>query len=277
MADLADVSDTFAALIAGMLYPDGTSQPSATGTPYAIYPGWPDPKCLTREIKQGKAHVTVYPLDVERNTTRYLEHDAELIRGEKTIIATVAGETITLAGTVAGPQNVVVFANGQTVALAVQNDQTLAQVAAGLANLLVTHEIAEATSEGAVITVPGAVNLAVDVGVHGKKARVLRRQDRQFMVSIWAPSHAVRTATAKIIDPGLTRLFWIDLPDLTHGRNIHVRSADSDEAQEVSIYRRDLVWSVDFPTIEVFDGTEVLVGRISQAGSQYPIGQGGGA
>lgn len=271
MADLADVTDTFAALIAGMLYPNGTAQPSVTGVAYSIFPGWPEPKCLTDSIRAGKAQISVYPLETERNTTRYLEQEPELRRNDQTIFATVSGPAITLSGTVTVPHNIAIFANGQTVSYAVQAGQTLAQIAAALATL-VANAITPASSVGPVITLTDAVNVAADVGVKGQRGRILRRQDRQFMVTIWAPSHAIRTATAKVIDPALTRLFYIELPDLTHGRNIHVRSADSDEAQEVSIYRRDLVWSVDFMTIEAEDQVEIIVGELNAAGSQYPEG-----
>lgn len=271
MADLADVSDTLAALIAGSLYPNGTSQPSVTGVEYAVYPGWPAPNCLTDAIKAGKVHISVFPLDNERNTTRYNEEGPELRRNDKTITATVDGNVITLDGTVTTPQTVAALVNNQTVAYAVQNGQTLEQIAAGLATLI-TNAVIPASSVGRVITVPNATRVGAGVGVRGEKARYLRHQDRQFMVTIWAPNHALRVATAKVVDPMLERLDWIMLPDLTHGRNIHVAMRDSDEAQEVSIFRRDIIRSIDYPTIDIEPGVEVIIGEINTSGSQYAEG-----
>lgn len=259
MADFSDVSNMLAAIVAGLLYPNGTEEPSVTGDAYSIYPGWPQPGCLDDALKGGKVHVTVYPVMGERNVTRYPEEMRELSRAAKTITATVGDNTVTLSGSIATPQNVSVLANGKAVSYAVQEGDTLSTVAAGLATLLTAVDVA-ASSSGAVVTIAEPDRpIRVNMGITGQLWVELKRQTKQFMITIWAPSHGKRTAAAKVIDPGLAARKWIMLPDYMHGRNIYVRGDDIDDAQEVLLYRRDLVYEVEYPTIEIVEADEVTV------------------
>lgn len=69
MADLSEVLMSLATIIGGMIYPDGVESPSVTGTGVRIYPGWPMPDQLDRDLKLGIAHISIFPLPEERNTT----------------------------------------------------------------------------------------------------------------------------------------------------------------------------------------------------------------
>ena len=61
MADITDVSNALVTVIAGIVYPNGTSQPSITGVPVLVYQGWPDAVQLRADLAAGKVHVSVYP------------------------------------------------------------------------------------------------------------------------------------------------------------------------------------------------------------------------
>ena len=51
MADIADVENALAALVAGFVYPNGYALPSATGRPVYVLPGAPD----ARSVEEAKA------------------------------------------------------------------------------------------------------------------------------------------------------------------------------------------------------------------------------
>lgn len=259
MPDFAEVSDTLAGIIAGLFYPSGTDQPSATGDVVTVFPGWPTSACLAESINDGRVQVTIYPLRGEKNTTRYSQELRDYARNEKTITATVdaAGTAITLAGTVSVPQRVAVAANGNTVTYAVQASDTLATITSALAALLVAQGT-PASSTGSILSVPSAVHLSANVGVAGEFWVELKRQQKQFMISVWAPDHEKRTRCGKLIDTGLAKLKFLSFPDYTSGLNLYVRADDSDSAEEILLYRRDLVYQIEFPTIDVVEGDEVI-------------------
>lgn len=71
MADLSDVESSLVTVIAGLLYPNGTGQPSSVGIPCKVFAGWPTAAQLDADLVAGVANVSVYPTQIERNTTRY--------------------------------------------------------------------------------------------------------------------------------------------------------------------------------------------------------------
>jgi len=258
MADLQDVQDTLASLIAGVIYPQGTGAPSVTGGDVRIFAGWPAANKLDADLRAGVANVSVFTFDTEKNTSRYLEPWGELSRGTKTIGATVDAsvKAFTLTGTVATPQIVTAIVNGTAFSRAVQDNDTLTTIAAGLATLITAFGIA-ASSSGPTVSIPDAYRITVNIGVNGKIARVTKRQEKLFQVDIWAASNDARGALAKAIDPMLSDMSHIALPDGTSGRMIYVRSQNIDETQPELLYRRVLCYSVDYPTIITADATEI--------------------
>ena len=61
MADLSDVSNALVTLVTGVVYPNGTGQPSITGNPVLVYSGWPNMTQLKTDLQAGKAHVSIFP------------------------------------------------------------------------------------------------------------------------------------------------------------------------------------------------------------------------
>lgn len=271
MPDFAEVSDTLAGIIAGLLYPNGTGQPSVTGDVYTVFPGWPTAECLKESIADGRVQVTIYPLRGEKNVTRYPQDPREISRADQTITATVAeaGNAVVIGGAPSAKQTVAILCNSHAVVYAVQQADTLATVAAALAALLSAQGV-PATSSGPVVDVPDAISLTARVGVAGAMLIELKRQQRQFMITVWAPDHAKRTRAGKVIDTGLAALKWLAFPDYTHGMNIYVRAEDSDGAEEILLYRRDIVYQVEFPTVETIDASEVVAGTQNIDASPMP-------
>ncbi len=69
MADLSDAGNALVTLIAGMLYPGGTSAPSLTGDRLLVYQGWPDPVTLASDLAAGAIHVSVFPRPGDKVTS----------------------------------------------------------------------------------------------------------------------------------------------------------------------------------------------------------------
>src|SRR5277367_674177 len=89
MSDIADVLTTLVNIAEGVVYPNGPTQPSITGTDIVIYPGWPMSSDLDSALAAGKTHISVFPKPEERNTTRYREKYKVTRRPAPTLTLTV--------------------------------------------------------------------------------------------------------------------------------------------------------------------------------------------
>lgn len=250
MASLTDVMNTLVGLVAPAMYPNGTSQPSAvtvgaTNIKVKVYAGWPQAAQLDNDmVAADTAHITVYPRPEEKNTTRFSDDWRQISIAAATLTLTQNGQQITVGGTVATPQNVVVFIGGTPKVYAAQAGDTLTSIATALAAL-----ISGATSTGAVVTCPNtAVIGALRVGVSGTSVKEVRRQERRFQVTLWASSPAMRDALSNIVDPLLSILRFVTLPDGTAGRIIYRAQHITDVAQEHRSYRADFIYSVEYGT-----------------------------
>lgn len=69
MADLSEVLTELASMIGIMIYPDGVDAVSAVGKDVRIYPGWPMSDQLDNDLRDGRVHISIFPLPEERNIT----------------------------------------------------------------------------------------------------------------------------------------------------------------------------------------------------------------
>lgn len=284
MADVSDICDVLVGIVGGLLYPAGTSQPVAiAGISNArVNVGWPVPDQLDTDLanKVGTTpapicNVSVWPLPAERNTTRYLQVSTPVVMNTPTLTLTAAGQTVTVAGTIPpanNPHNAVIFVNGLPYVYAVQPTDSLTSIATALATLIAV-KVPGTSSAGPVITLPTIARLGpVRIGVTGTSVVEVARQEKQFQVSIWADSPANRTAIGKLLDPALQAMTFISLPDFTGGRIRSVGSREFDSMQKQAIYRRDLIFTVEFATTQLQVGTQITqIGNTFQAGSNPPV------
>lgn len=260
MADISDVENALVSTIAAIVYPNGTAQPSITGVPTIIYPGWPQSSQLDLDMAAfatgvGRLHVTVFPTNTEKNTTRYFTDFQEVTTPAPTLTITVAGQAVTLAGTVSTPQNVALIINDLPYTYEVQVGDTLTTIASALAAL-----VSGATSAGAVVTIPVTGRIAAArTGTVGTVARITRSQQRTIQITVWADTPDHRSATASAIDSALSAMNFIVFPDGSQGRLVYVASHIDDMTQKANVFRRDLLYSVDFATTVTASATEVIV------------------
>ncbi|AXT46354.1 hypothetical protein [Chromobacterium rhizoryzae] len=266
MADQSDVITQLAAMSAAALYPAGTSQPSPSGYPVKVYPGWPVPNVLDADLLAGKVHLSIYPLATERNTTRHISEGWRQIQAPAhTITAAVANNTVAISGT-ASAQNVLIQVDGLDYIYTVQPSDTINGIAAALSAL-----IPNSTSSGPVVTITGAHAIIARVGGFGQVAREIRRQEKQFQLSVWAPTPSARDAVAKFVDTAFADVYNLAFSDGSIGFMRYSHSNQTDQTQKAGLYRRDIVYTVDFATTRVQQATEVVapvLGVVSELSGQ---------
>lgn len=246
MPDLSDVENVLVSLVTQIVYPNGTAAPSATGDDIKVYRGWPMQPNLDADLKDGIVNISVFPIDPEQNVTRYAPEWMEIPSPPVTLTMTVAGQTVTVGGKPCCPLNAAVIVNDKAFVHPLQATDTPTSIATALAAAINTTFAA--SSSGAVITVPGATKLEARLGSVGNIVQEIKRQKRSFRITIWCNSPLVRDAVGKVIDPALASLTNIALTDGTVGRLLYVRTHPDDGAQKARLYRRDLVYSVEYAT-----------------------------
>jgi hypothetical protein len=263
MSDLTDVQNALVTLMAGIAYPNGTSNPSVVGAPVRIYPGWPIPLELDADLAAGICHISVYPRPEESNSTRYTREWQEATVQTPTLTLKVAGQTVTVGGVIpppTNPHNLVVFVNGTPFVYTALPCDTLATIARALAS------IAGASSSGAVITFAPNARLAVRVGVTGTAMQETRRQERLIQIGIWADSPDHRASIAKPIDAALAAQNFLIMPDDSAARLRYKSSPITDVYEKSRIFRRDLMYEVEYGTFQTATEIEFSASQLNIAG-----------
>lgn len=273
MADLEDVMAQVAALVAGIVYPNGSAGVTAPCT--KIYPGWPQASQLSQDMDAGSANVSVYPLGTDKNLTRYPRAWQDIAYAPKSLAVAVSGNVITLSGMPATPLNIGVLVTPATgrpvsVAYAVQANDTLATAATALAALI--NPICRASSSGAVITVTGGGIIRTKVGGIGTQMRELKRQMQDIAITIWAPTPDARKALATQLDAALAAIDYITLPDTQKARWYYHRTILTDSLEQSKVYRRDLVYNCEYATTDTQGASEItfLEANVNGIGEGYP-------
>ena len=258
MADMMDAGNAIRDALAAALYPQGTAAPSAVGVDCTVYVGWPVPQVLQAALAAGAVQVTVFPLQRERNTTRY-QQDWEVVSAPvPVLVATLAGNVVTLGGLAAAGDVLGVVVQGRLYSYVLTAEDSLASAAAALLALLQVDYPA-AVADGAVITLPDSAAVQkVLVGASGTVLREIRRQERDFQVTVWAPTPALRDAVARRIDPVLSAAEFLPLADGSAMRIVYRRSHLNDGNEQVVLYRRDFIYKVEFALYQRASASPIL-------------------
>ncbi len=243
MADVSDVETALAGAVAGILYPDGPEGlPAWEGLVARVYRGWPQAATLDADLAAGVVTVTVNQRPgYVRNTTRHAPREGIAAEPAPTIGFVTDGDAITLTGASAPGHLVGALGVGVDAVVRTAKGDTLASIAARLAALL-----PGATASGETITVPGL--RAVRVERDAAMTRETRRQEIQVGVTVWAPDREARDRVAGAIDAALSDVAWLPLADGSEARLRMAGDSSNDDAQEASLYRRDLAYSCEYPT-----------------------------
>lgn len=250
MADQSDVETVLTQLVSGVLYPQGANAPSILGATCRIYRGWPNAAALNADLAGKRVNITVFPdARQQLNTTRWTTEFMPATPVTPALTVSVSGNMATFAGAAGSGQLAGLLADNLAVVHRTEANDTPELVAAILASYLRTHRAA--VLSGATVTVPGARLLIGRVVADQGCTEELRRQRQRFRITCWCPDPVSRDAAAVAVDTALAAQPFIALPDGTQGRLRFVSSAVLDQSQDAQLYRRDLVYSVDYSTTHV--------------------------
>lgn len=277
MADLSDVQDGLVNLLAGAIYPNGTSQPSAPGMPVRVFAGWPQAAQLDADLLAGSAHVSVFNRE-SRNATRYQTVPQDMTVTAPALTLTISGRTVTVGGTVAAGVNTAVIVGTSAFTYQTVANDTLSTIAAALASQI-NATYPGTTSSGAVITLPntGPPINAARVGGSGQQMTEAGRVEQVFQITVWANTPDNRKAIAKLITPAIMATRFLTLADGTAARVILKGQRDDDVPQKELLFRRDIMVTVEYVETVVNTSTTVVdivqntaVGVNGYNGGTYP-------
>lgn len=246
MPDQSDVEAALAAAVAGALYPQGAAEAPAPGIACRVYRGWPTAAALEADLASGVAHVSVQPTAAGfRDVTRFLG-EWQGAAPPVTLTATVAGETVTFAGEPAAGQVAGVRVDGLPRTYRVRAGDTPGVVAAVLAALIRTVRPAELHGDG--VLLPGGLGIAARVVADGVGGTELRRQRTGLRVTAWCPDPETRDRVAGCVDAGLAAIRFLDVGGW--GCWLRLSGGSVLDANSVAgVWRRDLLYSVEYPTV----------------------------
>lgn len=283
MADISDVTRLLVNLAAAAVYPNGPSQDSITGHPVRLYQGWPDPARLDADLV-GKqldpvtralvdtgagpvSNVSVFPmLGSAPATTQVFEPEFVVIPAVHGVSASISGQTVTLSGVPGVKEFVSLIADGRH-----SYSRTGTSLADICAQLLADAQADYPASTGTAssLTIPAA-SLTARIGSNAVMGRLLHRQKQQIMTTIWAPNPDERTRLGAAIDIAFKQNLRLTFPDTSQAILTFDRVNEIDDHQSKALYRRDLVYAVEYGTVELFDAYEVTSVSITTTASTVP-------
>lgn len=270
MADQSDVENALTAAVAAILYPGGTpsgeAPPSAAGCPARIGRGWPAAVALDQDLRAGVLNVTIYPhAGSERNTTRFPPQWRPGPANPTTFTLTQAGQAVTVGGAQPAafyPQNLAVLVGGTAFAYQTSAADTPASIAAALGASL-EAALGGVTVSGATIELPASAEVtALRVGAAGQMTREVSRQSRLFQIVFWCFDPQVRDAACAAVKPALDAMEFLTLADGSAARLIYDSSYETDAPEKEILYRRDLIYEVEWASFETGTATQIVTNRL---------------
>ena len=260
MADISDVEQAVTDAVTSILYPQGPGHASIVGLLCRVYRGWPNSATLNADLIAGAVNVTVVTdNDTGQTTTRYLL-DWRTTRSLPGVSASASGQSIYISGNPAAGDIIGALIDGTPYAYRIQTGDSPVSVAANLDRLIQAGRITSLS--GSTIIVPGAGSVKVRVGCDQSTSCESRRQEKDLRVVCWCPSPQGRDSVAASIDAAMNQISFLPLPDGTTARTNYKKTSSYDHAQNALLYRRDLVYCVEYPTLATVLQPSMLFGAL---------------
>lgn len=267
MADQADVETVLVTLAAAALYPNGTDQLSVPGPDCRVYRGWPNSAALDADLSAGRINVTVFPVgEPTRIATRHMDQWFGT-PPTPTLVAEVQNGTVLLSGAADTGQVAGILADRHSYVYRTQPGDTPALVAANLAAQARADWVV--TLSGSQVMLHGPSRLVARVSADGWLLKEVRRQEQGFRVTCWCPTPASRDTTAAVIDQALARQTFLDMPDSSSARITYDGTAVFDQSQDALLYRRDLIYRIEYPTLISDAAPSMLFGNLTLSGTEF--------
>jgi hypothetical protein len=247
MADLSDVETAVLACVTGCIYPNGTDAPSSIGPSCRLYRGWPMSASLNADLAAGKVNITISPdSQPGRTTTRY----APQWSGTScacSVSANIMDCCVTFSGTVTSGIAIGLRIDSRAYSYRPLATDTLDIIAAVMAAQIQQDQIALAS--GATVTIPGATALAARTVSDSVSLQEIRRQERQIRVICWCSNPGLRDTASSVVDTGLAGQPFVVLEDGSSARITYEGTLVYDQSQNALLYRRDLLYMAEYPTM----------------------------
>jgi hypothetical protein len=105
-------------------------------------------------------------------------------------------------------------------------------------------------------------------GSRGTITREVRRETRQYQVTVWASCFDKRDPLANTIDPSLSAVSRLTLADGSQATIAYISSLQDDDNQKLGVYRRDFVYAVNYGIYQTEDAWTI---QHVQAGYQVVV------
>jgi hypothetical protein len=269
MADLCDVET---ALVAAILAAGAAGQgvfPLLGGFAVRVYRGTAEVTALTQDAGSAIVDVSVFPVPgATRNTTRwgYLMATSSVAAGLSVV---TSGQTATFSGVAVAGELAGVLVTGQPYVYQAQAGDNADLVASALGTDVRATQVAWV--QGSILTVPGAVTFVARTAGIATLFEETGRQEQEFRISVFAPSPAARDAVCRALGSALSSIAFLTLADGTSGRLRYHETASFDGDQVASIYRRDLIFQVEYGTTATLVTPQMLFGDLIYNGASIYV------
>ena len=269
MADVSDVETALVTAALDALYPAGINQPSRFGSPVRVFRGAPATATLERDLAKGVSNLNVFSVpDTTRNTTRWSPIQ-EVAAGLPTLSAENDGVSVSFSGVAGAGQVSGIIADEQAFVYRGNSNDTPALVTAVLAAAI--GAIRPCLLSGSTLTIPGAYRLISRVVADGTSSREVSRQEQSFCIGIWCSNPECRDLIAGQIHSSLCETAFLPFRDETCGRLRYRSTSSFDTYQSFQVYRRDIVFDVEYSTFVVVPAPSMLFGDLTWSGATIYI------
>jgi hypothetical protein len=258
MADISDVCTHIASrIVAPAVYPNGQTQPAIIALPVRVMEGWPLGDQIDRDLAATPkvVNVSVFPVNVGAAAVSQVTEEPQVITpAVHGLSFVVSGVSVAVTGTPSAGEYLSLIVDGK-YAYSRVGTTVSSILAALLADVQVNYP--SATVAGNVITITGASSVVARSGAPATMGQVLHRQKADVMVTVWAPDPVTRSTLSAAIDVSVKQNLVITLPDTSQAIVTYARTMVSDAEQARGIYRRDIVFEVQYATLDTFIAYEV--------------------
>ncbi len=260
MADLSDVEAALVVAILALAQRNAEGYAVLGGSIVRVYRGGPPVTALVDDRAAGVVEISVFPVpNATRNTTRW-GVQSTTVRIASGLSATASGQTATFSGTALGGELAGLLVNDQPFVYQAQTGDSAALVAAALADQIRATQIC--WLDFGTLTIPGAVTLVARTTGLAAVLQEWARQEQEFRISVWAPTPAARDQVCSAIGAGLAQIAFLTLADGSGGRLTYRKTASFDDDQVASVYRRELVYDVEYGTTVTVQTPTMLFGDL---------------
>lgn len=267
MADISDVEQCIVNAVYATIYPSGANQASIIGSTCRVYRGWPIPANLNADLSAGIVNVTVSPDQAPgQTTTRYLPSWQTRVSPPGTTLTATDG-VVSVGGTPQVGDVVGVLVNGTPYVYRILLSDTIDLVAEGLAASM-TGSISASVS-GSSITFNEPVVVTCRVVCDGTSQLEARRQEKGIRVIFWCPDPISRDTLSSAIDQLMVQTPFLALDDATSAHVTYRDTSVYDQSENASLYRRDLLYDVEYATMVTLKSPSMLFGDLNIADEQF--------